>query len=249
MKQRHLQWDGCCNVRDLGGLPTTTGATTRFGRVVRADNLRQLTAPGWHAALAHGIRTVVDLRFDEERRGDQPVPEPIDVVPLSLFGSLDAPHNEEIDAIVRHADDPASANAGMYAVALDSVRDPIARACAAVADAPAGGVAIHCWVGKDRTGIVTAFLLLVAGVTESAIADDYALTEGRVGPVVDSWVAKASDPRERRFRDHMSRAPRAAMETMLTVVRTEHGGAEAYLRASGLGDSEISRMRSRLLAA
>src|SRR5262249_47969420 len=64
---RHLDWAGCVNVRDLGGLPTSDGRTTRWRAVVRADNLDRLTPQGWAALDAYGVRTVVDLREDEER--------------------------------------------------------------------------------------------------------------------------------------------------------------------------------------
>ena len=41
--RRQLDWDGCFNVRDLGGLRTAGGRTTRFGRIVRGDALDELT--------------------------------------------------------------------------------------------------------------------------------------------------------------------------------------------------------------
>ena len=68
--RRSLAWDGCFNVRDLGGLETASGGRTRRGVVVRADNVRRLTAAGWQAALDHGVRRVVDLRFEDEAPGE-----------------------------------------------------------------------------------------------------------------------------------------------------------------------------------
>ncbi len=43
-RERHLDWDGCLNARDLGGLPTVSGRATRWRAVVRADNVDRLTA-------------------------------------------------------------------------------------------------------------------------------------------------------------------------------------------------------------
>lgn len=246
MTGRLLAWDGCVNVRDLGGLPTSDGGTTRFREIVRADSLRRLSHDGWRSAVTHGVRTVLDLRFDEERRSDPPVPHGVAVVPLSLFGRLDAPHNDDLDALVRDAPDAETATGALYAAALDAVRAPIADAFAAVANAPTGAVAIHCVVGKDRTGIVTALVLLAAGVTEEAIADDYALTEGRVGPLVDEWIARARNPEERLFRERISIAPRSAMVMMLDALRTQHGGVGPYLAASGIDGAEVRAIRTRL---
>src|SRR3954453_22259393 len=67
---RHLDWDGCRNVRDLGGLPTADGRVTRVGALVRADALDRLTTAGWAALWGHGVRTVVDLRNADELRPD-----------------------------------------------------------------------------------------------------------------------------------------------------------------------------------
>jgi hypothetical protein len=64
---RDLTWDGCLNVRDLGGLPTADGGETRSGAIVRADSVQQLNKAGWQALVDHGIGTVIDLRGDHER--------------------------------------------------------------------------------------------------------------------------------------------------------------------------------------
>src|SRR4051812_48830015 len=63
---RHLAWDDSFNVRDLGGFPVAGGGRTRRGALVRADGLNRLTAAGWAALWGHGVRTVIDLRNDDE---------------------------------------------------------------------------------------------------------------------------------------------------------------------------------------
>ncbi|MCB0032783.1 MAG: tyrosine-protein phosphatase [Anaerolineales bacterium] len=62
----HLEWEGCYNVRDLGGLPLQAGGVTKSGRIIRADLLGRLTEAGKAAALAYGVRTVMDLRPPDE---------------------------------------------------------------------------------------------------------------------------------------------------------------------------------------
>ena len=59
---RHLHWDACLNVRDLGGFPTRSGHTTRSHAIIRADNLCRLTAHGRGALMRYGVRTAIDLR-------------------------------------------------------------------------------------------------------------------------------------------------------------------------------------------
>lgn len=64
---RRLQWDGCYNTRDLGGLRTVDGQDIRRRVLVRSDNLSRLTEAGWQALVSYGIRTVLDLRTSWEQ--------------------------------------------------------------------------------------------------------------------------------------------------------------------------------------
>ena len=79
-RDRNLQWQGCLNVRDLGGHRTVDGGETRFGEIIRADSLRQLDRAGLQAVWDYGVRTIVDLRGDHERIDDEELDVPIRVV-------------------------------------------------------------------------------------------------------------------------------------------------------------------------
>jgi protein-tyrosine phosphatase len=76
---RHLDWVGCWNARDLGGIPTEDGRRVRWGAVVRSDSLHRVTDAGWSALQAHGIRTIVDLR-DADQRANEPESPPPEIV-------------------------------------------------------------------------------------------------------------------------------------------------------------------------
>jgi len=86
-RTRDLTWDGCLNVRDLGGLPTEDGGETRFDAVVRADSIGRLSDAGWAALAGYGVRRIVDLRWRDELEGDPPRALPVEVVHVSLFGT------------------------------------------------------------------------------------------------------------------------------------------------------------------
>ena len=80
------------------------------------------------------------------------------------------------------APDVATSTRDVYLIFLERFRDNVAAAVRAVARAPEGGVVIHCVGGKDRTGLLAAFLLHLAGVDDETIAADYALSEERLLP-------------------------------------------------------------------
>jgi protein tyrosine/serine phosphatase len=244
---RVLAWEGCLNVRDLGGLPTEDGVETRFGRVVRSDSPALLSETGWRALVDYGVTTIVDLRRPAEREDDPPRTAAIDVTHVSLLGADDEPRWTRLEALAAAAPSQAASTAVIYRDVLAVNGAELAQAVGAVAGARSGAVLVHCVGGKDRTALVTALLLRLAGVPTAAIAADYALSEVYLAPRHEEWLAAARDETERRRLERIAATPAGAMQKVLDEVDDEHGGAEAYLHAHGLGDDVIARARARLL--
>ena len=245
---RSLAWDGCFNVRDLGGLETAAGGRTRRGAVVRADNVRGLSAAGWQAAFDHGVRRLVDLRFEGEGPGEPSPPEGVEVVGVSLFGQHDLEVARAFEERMRNEDDVASVWAAGYIDTLENSPERVATAVAAVSDTDhADGVVIHCFAGKDRTGIVSALLLGVADVPDEVIAADYEESGPNVKLLFGDWLATADTEAELELRQRLVQAPAETMVAVLAWLRESVGGAAGYLRQAGLTDAQIARLRTRLL--
>ncbi|GAA2590645.1 tyrosine-protein phosphatase [Winogradskya consettensis] len=228
--ERHLDWAGCLNIRDLGNLPTADGGVTRWGAVVRADSLDRLTPQGWAALHAHGIRTVVDLREDDERSltADRPAGVTVVHVPLD--------DNADTGFWYRCIDDDIDGTPLYYRPFLTHKAERCAAALTAVARAEPGGVVIHCGIGRDRTGLVALLLLALAGVDSPSIAADYELSEERL---------------RRHFDDAPIAARLATRGTTITAVLQELLATidiEKLLREAGLTDETLRAVRGRLLA-
>jgi protein-tyrosine phosphatase len=243
-RRRVLGWDGCLNSRDLGGYPTNDGRETRWGAVVRSDRLGDLTAAGQDALVAHGIRTIVDLRTPNELRS---YPNPF-ADPAHLGGhgisyvniSLVDPGVGSREHFATLADD--------YVDMLESFASSIARIMTTIADAPAGGIVIHCMAGKDRTGITSALLLDLVGVARETIGADYALTDECLRPANEDWLANGPGTRAEREAILTKYAPLATVIlAALDHLDTRYGGTEPYLRAHGVTETQIGRIRERLL--
>jgi protein-tyrosine phosphatase len=244
-RSRELTWDGCLNVRDLGGHGTTDGGETRYGAIVRADSLDQLTEDGWQAVVDYGIRTVVDLRMDEEREGDPPANAPVDLLHVSLFDD-DKAVFEEVEAAAEAAPDAAAATREVYLLFLEHFKANVATAIRTVVNAPEGGVVVHCMGGKDRTGLVTALLLELAGVDDEQIAADYALSEERLRPRHKLWFAEAETEAERERLRRVAQTPASSISEVLAELKRRYGGVDGYLRSAGLSDEELSLACARL---
>jgi len=246
---RDLVWDGCLNVRDLGGLPTTDGGETRRGAIVRADSVSLLSDDGRRALVDHGIGLVIDLRGEHEREEDPPAELPVQVFHVPFMEASDAEWEEiaaELESVNEEAPDDATANRDAYLIFLERFKDNVGASFRAVAHAPGGGVVIHCVGGKDRTGLLTALLLHVAAVDEKAIAQDFALSEERLRERHDAWFAAAESEEELR---RLRRISQTRPETMLGVfegLRRRYGGVEEYLHEIGIRDEELELVRARL---
>lgn len=249
---RVLQWDACLNVRDLGGLPAHDGATTRWGALVRADTLCRLTPAGCRALVEHGIRTIVDLRFsDEVARAPHPFGSPsgfdvaVRYVNVPVTTGRDPERFAELAAAFATVRTRADANR----LEIDANPRWLAAIATTIAQAPIGGVLVHCHAGKDRTGIVVALLLALIGVPYEVIAADYALSSVCLQRELERWLAEEApdDPDERERQRQLQLARPEVMMDTLTYLAARHGGAEAYLQAGGVGAADLAALRERLV--
>ncbi|MCX5194172.1 tyrosine-protein phosphatase [Streptomyces sp. NBC_00249] len=228
---RFVDWEGCFNARDLGGL-----GGLRRGALFRADSLDALTARGWTTLAAHGVRTVLDLRNDDEREVDHsPRPAGLTTLRIPLDG-------------IEHRDfwdvwwgTPGFGTPAYFRPFLQRFPDRVAAVARAVADAPPGGVAFHCGLGRDRTGIVALVLLRLAGASPEEIADDHALSE----PRVRARYAAQERPYDATEIDEYVAGLGTTVHALARDAAAELD-AEAYLRAAGLDAAELGRLEGRL---
>jgi protein-tyrosine phosphatase len=137
---------------------------------------------------AHGVRTLIDLRNDDERVEACSPPDGIDVVHIAL-DQLD----QDPEFWVDWMNGPQFGTPLYYAPFVERFPDQLERVLDAVEHAQPGGVLFHCVGGRDRTGLVAIALLTVAGVAPELIAEDYALGAQRAhtyDPLLDEFLAE-----------------------------------------------------------
>jgi protein-tyrosine phosphatase len=206
--------------------------------------VRHLTPAGWRALVDYGVRTIVDLRRHDELARDAPLAVPVDVVHVPLQTQED--EFEVQRAWRREGDDEAGIHAA-YELMTEVLAPNFARAVETVAEAPAGGVVVHCYAGKDRTGLACAMLLRLAGVGVEDIAADYGLSGDNIRPLIDPWAAAAPDERERGLRLRIGSSPPQVMADVLAGLEQRHGDMRGYLLAAGASPVALDQARVRLL--
>ncbi|MCO5995140.1 tyrosine-protein phosphatase [Actinoallomurus rhizosphaericola] len=254
-----IELEGAVNVRDLGGLPTVDGGAIRTGALLRSDNLQDLTPADVRRLVTdHGLRNVVDLRSDTEVSLTGPGPltrEPtVTIHHLSLFSEGGRFTDVEADTIDtdnvlpwqgRQEDGPESdRSVGHYLGYLADRPDSVVRALRVV---PSGTSIVHCAAGKDRTGVVVAFALSVAGVPREEIVADYAATGERLEAILArlrSSPVYAQDLDSRPADTHMPHAQ--TMEKFLAVIDEHFGGPLGWLERHGWTDADTTALRATL---
>jgi protein tyrosine/serine phosphatase len=200
-----LRWPDLRNARDLGGIATVGGGQIRERTLIRTDNHNRLDPAGRAAIRAYGVSRIVDLRWEWEA-SKYPSPMAADERYRLVPACFDPTGDEDIP--------PDS-----YRLMVDASRDRLAAALTAIAEAPPGGVVLHCHAGRDRTGVVVALALHLAGASAESIADDYALSDN-------------STP--------------ATMANTLAHLTAVYGGVADYLIGSGMTPAQLAAIRARL---
>ncbi|MDQ6695714.1 MAG: tyrosine-protein phosphatase [Chloroflexota bacterium] len=254
-ESRRLAWNACVNARDVGGYQTLDGERIRSHALVRTDNLHHLTPEAQRAVLDYGVRTVLDLRMLHELE-IHPNPFATPQAGLDSVQNEGSPRYLNLQILERDdtetsaALDEATSMADEYRVMLSRRKESIGAAIkAVVAGLGEGGVLVHCHGGKDRTGIVVALLLSLAGVPRETVTEDYALSEERLEPYHAAWLeeqSKAQGAPVERPRWMASRPE--TMRDALSYLDQEYGGVEAYLQTAGVTRAEVARIRRYLTA-
>ena len=162
------------------------------------------------------IGTIIDLRADKE------ISEmPYSSQSLAKFKYVKAqldPWNQPAWFIENHHQ--GSNEEIAYRFFAIACKAKIKAALEAIIEEEQGAIAIHCFAGKDRTGILIVMLHLLANTPIEIIHADYLASE------VDAKL-------------HL-------LNLVLDIIK-ETGGIEPYLISCGLNDIQISKLKQKLL--
>jgi protein-tyrosine phosphatase len=255
-----IDLEGAVNVRDVGGLPTEDGGETVYGRLLRSENLQELSPADVRKLVGEiGVTTVVDLRTTGEVELEGPGP--LDAVPsvrhayhpvLPELGSRTDAVAEALLLKKRELDMsrfPDDIMCGHYLGYLEERPEEVTGALRSIATS-AGAAIVHCAAGKDRTGVIIALALTVAGVEPEVIVADYMATEERMEAIIERLARSrtyASDVTSRPVRAH---APREeTMKSFLEQLHVRYGGLPQWLAGNGFTGDELSLLRAKLRQA
>ncbi|KAF8592198.1 hypothetical protein K439DRAFT_1643807 [Ramaria rubella] len=231
--------DGVFNVRSLGNYPSTTqvGQFTRPNFMFRAGEISAITATGKIQIEQLGIKKVFDLRSNTELdKFGTPIPElnsTAEVLHVPVFKTEDYSPEMIARRYKLYASGKIESFMVLYSQILDNGIMAFSTIFKHIRDHPDEAFLFHCTAGKDRTGVLAALILKLAGVDNEVIAEDYALT--RVGREPQSAVIMARLAKEPIFAENkdaafsMLSSRHETMTAFLDLLEEKYGGVERYL--------------------
>ncbi|WKV73476.1 tyrosine-protein phosphatase [Streptomyces sp. PCS3-D2] len=247
LADRLIQLDGTANFRDAGGYRTSTGQWVKMGEVYRSDALGGLTANDLAKLRRLHIRTVFDLRTQDERSKDaDKVPASASYVVADVFAGSDSfrtmprTPDEAVRAMVDAERAMVSGEGGTkaYTRVFEGIEHDRARA---------RSVLFHCTAGKDRTGWAGAALLTALGVPRQTVEADY---------LASNDYRKAANE---AILSHLPAEQAAVYKPLLDVrpeylnagydeVEAAYGSFDRYLKDGlGIDARELKQLRKDLL--
>lgn len=246
MMQRRLNFDGIENLRDLGGYTTAHGRQTRWRSFLRANHFQAWTTQAQQALIEYGVKVVIDLRAPSELESmpntfassSQVTYLNLPLMPRELYIGT------TFQTLINTMQDPYE----MYVFMLEECKTPIGEIFTAIATHNTQTTLFHCHAGKDRTGIVAALLLSLAGVDDEVIAQEYALTGEYLSEGITRERLQAQDRGEdmNRF-DLLASTPKQSMQTTLDYLRDHYTDAPTYLQTCGVSDTHLDVLRTLIV--
>ena len=226
-----LNLQGTKNTRDLGGYAAENQKITKENVFFRSDNTNNLSESDIRQLKEkHNLKYVLDLRYNSEIKMAPDKLNGIEGITYYNF-PLCIP-KDQVKKLIKGNIDLGDA----FIKALDQ-KDAIKRIFEIFADIDDGSLLFHCTYGKDRTGIVSALLLGLCGVSDEDIVKNYSLTYELIK---DSESVKKGI--EKYGTDVIFKSSPEYMSKFLTYINQKYGSVKNYLIECGISQENINKI-------
>ena len=212
--------------------------------LVRSDDIRHLNAAGRAAMVAYGVTTVIDLLSDSERNGTFDHRYPVPATERVTVTGVDYVRRALVDDAALKRLGEATNMYERYLIMLTTRQDAFRDIFTSIGAAE-GAVVFHCFAGKDRTGLVAALLLSLAGVPADHVAADFAETDVQMAGQYKVWIDAAAPEKKQEVHEDL-RCPPDRILGVLDFIETKWDGVAGYMEACGVGPKDIDRLSARL---
>jgi protein tyrosine/serine phosphatase len=246
--------DGGINFRDLGGNQAADGRRIKRGLLFRSGSLDRLTSKDCDFLSNNSVVQILDYRDADEVKAKPDV-----LWQGASYHNIPAnPLSSEVNANLEKLTNETLATFDEHAFLLELYRRlpfnnqsykqlvSLLHNCVSL-EHSATGIVQHCAVGKDRTGIGSALVLLALGANESTVLEDYLLTETALTPFRERMLAelalKLNDQALGKLAFLLS-AKEEFIQMALHSIQERYGSCERWLQQEfGLGSTEREKLQ------
>ncbi|RHM58967.1 MULTISPECIES: tyrosine-protein phosphatase [Coprobacillaceae] len=236
-EERLLHIPHVTNVRDLGGYETQDGYYTKAHKFIRSACPSKIDEAGKKQLYDYGIRTVVDLRspFEVEQ-----LPHPLKEYQDIEYYHIDLLQSQNFSLIADNIKEYQDLS-GFYIFMIEANKNQMKKIFEIFYEHPYDAIMFNCSAGKDRTGVVSALLLDLAGCHEYDIVKDYSESFENNKPILDQLKGMIKEEDEK----FLGSDPRIMMK-FLAYLRETYGSAKEYLLQCGLDEEQIQEIKENL---
>jgi protein-tyrosine phosphatase len=238
-----IKFEGIVNCRDLGGYKTQGGRTVARRRLFRSGYIHPATAGDLNLLQAElKLTSVINLRGN--KAGQQKEVSLLNDAGIKYFNTpFFSYQQEELNYNFSNMGE-----AFLFRIRHQEYAKPIIAAMEIIADPKNLPLLFHCGAGKDRSGLVAAFVLSVLGVADSDIIADYILSAPYMADLVAGMMNDPNTPEEEKnLPAYTWEATAESMALFLTGLKPEFGSARRYLEINGAEISLFDRLEKALL--
>ena len=217
------------NTRELGGFRTSDGCMTKNNVYWRSDVPEAPAAADIDMLISAGITTVIDMRTEAER-----LRTPNELSDMADFKYYHFPITEGSGV-------PESLEAVPMSYMTVATSDNMPKVIKVLAEAESG-VLYHCTAGKDRTGVVSAVILMICGADREDIVRDYVISREYNHKRLEAFLA--AHPEVDR---NIVLANEKSMNGFIDLFTERFGTAERYLEYIGLTAEYADMIRNKLM--
>ncbi len=235
--KRRIVFDYIENFRDLGGYPLQNGGATKFGKLYRCGIPRDPSAEDMQKIYGLGVKNIIDLRGDGEAR----------MMPSAFLKNPYGITYKQVSLLEINpaAEVSALSLSDVYLHSVEEYKQNYAKVFKLLSQVEEPTV-FHCFLGKDRTGIVASMLLKLAGVLMEDITADYQVSRTYLEPFYQRELENDTGLIWESDDDHLMSKPENIVKLHKYLDET-YGGPAGYLSAVGLSKEEIDRAGKLLL--
>jgi protein-tyrosine phosphatase len=240
---REINFDGIINCRDIGGYRAEGGRIVAWRRLFRSGYVHPMTEHDLNRLKEElKLTSVINLR--RNKAGQQKEVSLLSDAGIKYYNAPFFSYQQEELGL----DFSNMGEAFLFRIRHKEYAKPIIDALEIIADPKNLPLLFHCGAGKDRSGLVAAFVLSVVGVAESDIIADYILSAPYMREMVAGMMNDSNTPEEEKnLPAYTWEATAESMALFLTGLKREFGSARGYLKMNGADKSLFGRLEKALL--